>query len=617
MNITRRNLLGAGAAVSAGLLLPLNLKTVANAAKPVPNPLTPFTEQLPTLAQMGFIDATAPGASATIEMVNATHKFHNALEATPTFAYRSAGGGSQDYLGPVIVAKKGVPFDLTMVNSLGAHPLADSIDYGIMGTVPADADNLGDGLAPRAAVHLHGGNTDPANDGDPMDFFFGSGATKTYHYGNTQEAAGLWYHDHALGITRLNVFAGLAGGYLVRDANDPGDGSTGLPPAPAYEVPLILQDRMFNTDGTFNYPPNPTPPPLGLKTWIPEFFGDVATVNGKIMPNLAVDRGKYRFRVYNGSQARFYNMKLKNMSSGTVLPFFQIGTDGGLLNAPVALTKLLLAPGERADLVVDFATLPALTKVVLTNDANTPFPNGPTAFKRGGMPLPQIMQFTVTSATGWTAPLPTNLRSKTPPITRLAGLPVAATKSMTLVEVHDAAGVPLMVLMNNKNFAPDDTTMTVGTNTLEQWDLINTTVDAHPMHLHFAQFQVLNRQKFDAAAYIVAAYGPVPPTTAWPTTGWPVPNTPVIGTSPSVTPFLMGGASTPAPNEQGWKDTIVAMPGEVTRILVPFGATIPGIIPGTTAGPMAIGASHTGKYVSHCHILEHEENDMMMRFTIV
>src|SRR5665647_1438813 len=285
MEITRRSLLGASAAASAGLLLPLHLTTTANAAVPVG--VTPFTEQLPTLAELGVIDATGGGA-ATVHMVNATHRFHKAMAKTPTFAYRSAGG-TQDYLGPVIVAKKNIPFNLTVKNDLRSHPLAFAIDYGIDGAVTRDA------TAPRAAVHLHGGNTDPASDGDPLDFF-GHGVSKTYHYGNTQEAAGLWYHDHALGITRLNVFAGLAGGYLVRDANDPGDGS--LLPAPPYEVPLVVQDRMFNADGTFDYP-------LGEdRNWAPEFFGDVATVNGKAWPNLAVDKGKYRFRVFNGSNAR-------------------------------------------------------------------------------------------------------------------------------------------------------------------------------------------------------------------------------------------------------------------------------------------------------------------------
>jgi len=576
MEITRRSLLGASAAAGAGLLLPLHLKTEANAA--VPLGVTPFTEALPTLAEMGVIDATK-GGTAKIRMVNATHSFHTAMGKTPTFAYRS-DGGVQDYLGPVIVAKRNVPFKLTVVNELGVHPLAGAMDFGIDGAVPLDA------TAPRAAVHLHGGNTDPANDGDPLDFF-GHGASKTYHYGNTQEAAGLWFHDHALGITRLNVFAGLAGGYLVRDANDPGDGS--LLPAPPYEVPLVVQDRMFNDDGTFDYP-------LGeARNWAPEFFGDVATVNGKAWPNLAVDRGKYRFRVFNGSQARFYNFRFE--SGGSVLDFFQIGTDGGLLNRPVRLSSLLLAPGERADLVVDFAPLSAGAKVILTNDAAEPFPNGDPSG------VPQIMQFTVTQARGWTKPLTIlrDLRANTAPITRLAGLKVDKTRSISLVEVHDATtGEPTMVLMNNRNFMDPAGKITVKSNSLEQWEFINTTVDAHPMHVHFAQFQVLNRQSFDRDRYFAAAgyddnaagSGVFPP--------------------PAVGPYLTPGSTPrpPAANERGWKDTIVALPGEVTRIRVPFG---PNAVPGS---PMAIGKAHTGRYVSHCHILEHEENDMMMRYVI-
>ena len=575
MEITRRSLLGASAAAGAGLLLPLHLKTAANAA--VPLGVTPFTEALPTLAEMGVIDATK-GGTAKIRMVNATHSFHTAMGKTPTFAYRS-DGGVQDYLGPVIVAKRNVPFKLTVVNELGVHPLAGAMDFGIDGAVPLDA------TAPRAAVHLHGGNTDPANDGDPLDFF-GHGASKTYHYGNTQEAAGLWFHDHALGITRLNVFAGLAGGYLVRDANDPGDGS--LLPAPPYEVPLVVQDRMFNDDGTFGYP-------LGeARNWAPEFFGDVATVNGKAWPNLAVDRGKYRFRVFNGSQARFYNFRFE--SGGSVLDFFQIGTDGGLLNRPVRLSSLLLAPGERADLVVDFAPLSAGAKVILTNDAAEPFPNGDPSG------VPQIMQFTVTQARGWTKPLTIlrDLRANTAPITRLAGLKVDKTRSISLVEVHDATtGEPTMVLMNNRNFMDPTGKITVKSNSLEQWEFINTTVDAHPMHVHFAQFQILDRQAFDVAGYMSAAgyVEGVPGSGVFP--------------PPPVDKFLVRGSSRPPEvNERGWKDTIVCLPGEVTRVRIPFG---PNAVPGS---PMAIGTAFTGPYVSHCHILEHEENDMMMRYVI-
>jgi len=610
MEITRRNLLGASAAVGAGLLLPLQLKTAANAV--VPAGVTPFTEQLPTLAELGTIDATVPDpatkrASAAITMVNASHKFHTALGATPTFTYRTTNVngtpviGTQSYLGPVIVAMQNVPLDLTVTNNLGTHPLASSIDTALGGALAAD------GAAPRAAVHLHGGNTDPGNDGDPTDTFL-PGSARTYHYENTQEAAGLWYHDHALGITRLNVFAGLAGGYLIRNADDLGDGSRlpaylpGLPGQPGqnYEVPLVIQDRMFlNTNGFFNYPANVNPGTAG-QPWAPEFFGDVATVNGKAWPNLNVDRGKYRFRVYNGSNARFYNLQLT--SGKNTLPFFQIGSDGGLLNAPVPLSQLLLGPGERADLVVDFALLPAGTLVVLTNNAPVPFPGGPRKARKGGMPLPQIMQFRVTSNIGWTTPLPTTLR--TTPITRYAATQATGNggipRRVTLVENLNALGSPLMALLNNRSFdenAANVDNAHVRTNTLEQWDIINTTVDAHPIHLHFTQFQILNRQKFNSAGYFLAAYGAQP----LPVGAGTVPPPPVTG-------FLKGTPVAPAANELGWKDTVVAMPGEVTRILVPFGAN--------AGGQTAFTASHTGSYVWHCHILEHEDNDMMQRFVI-
>jgi len=247
--------------------------------------------------------------------------------------------------------------------------------------------------------------------------------------------------------------------------------------------------------------------------------------------------------------------------------------------------------------VVDFAPLSAGAKVILTNDAAEPFPNGDPSG------VPQIMQFTVTQARGWTKPLTIlrDLRANTAPITRLAGLKVDKTRSISLVEVHDATtGEPTMVLMNNRNFMDPAGKITVKSNSLEQWEFINTTVDAHPMHVHFAQFQVLNRQSFDRDRYFAAAgyddnaagSGVFPP--------------------PAVGPYLTPGSTPrpPAANERGWKDTIVALPGEVTRIRVPFG---PNAVPGS---PMAIGKAHTGRYVSHCHILEHEENDMMMRYVI-
>jgi spore coat protein A len=589
MTITRRALLGATAVSGAAMLLPAGLHREARAVAAE----SPFVEQLPTLADLGVIDATA-GGRALIEMVNATHSFSRAMPPTPTFAYRG-GSAAQTYLGPTIVARQGVPFDVTLISRLGEHPLAGAIDYDIDGVVAADATN------PRVSTHLHGGNSSPGNDGDPVDTFTRSDGPRVYHYGNTQEAAGLWYHDHALGITRLNVFAGLAGGYLIRNDDDPGDGArradgSALPPAPDFEMPLVIQDRSFNPDGTFLYPANDNPGTAG-RPWAPEFFGDVATVNGKAWPNLDVRRGKYRFRIYNGSNSRFYNLKLK--AGDATLTFFQIGTDGGLLNSPVPLNRLLLGPGERADVVVDFSGIEPGTRVMVSNDARAPFPSGPRAQRRGGMPLARIMQFTVTAAAGWTVPLPASLRS-TPIAPPAPGdRPIAATRSMTLVENLNDVGSPLLALLNNRTFEAPGATTVVRADTWEQWELINTTEDAHPIHLHFTQFQVLNRQKFDAEGYVNSVYGEEPLA---PNSG-PFP-------PPPVTPFLRGGVQPPPPNELGWKDTVRSMPGEVTRILVPFGANAGG-------SPTAFQTTFTGDYVWHCHILEHEDNDMMQRYTIV
>jgi FtsP/CotA-like multicopper oxidase with cupredoxin domain len=208
------------------------------------------------------------------------------------------------------------------------------------------------------------------------------------------------------------------------------------------------------------------------------------------------------------------------------------------------------------------------------------------------------MQFSVQGGAGYTAPLPAQLRTQ--PMTRLASLATAATRSMTLVEVLNAGGVPIMALLNNRAFHSPDITAVQG-DTLEQWELINTTVDAHPIHLHFTQFQVLNRQRFDVGNYL-AATGFVDPATGLVTPG--------RGNSVPVGPFLRGRALLPPANEQGWKDTVVAMPGEVTRIRVPFGAGAAG------GAPLAIGSSFKGEYVWHCHILEHEDNDMMQRYVI-
>ena len=184
----------------------------------------------------------------------------------------------------------------------------------------------------------------------------------------------VWYHDHALGNTRTNVYAGLAGAYIIRDDQDTGEPGNplGLPAGP-YEIPLVLQDKTFNADGSMFYPTEGVT--AHHPQWVPEFFGDVAVVNAKIWPFVDVEPRRYRLRIVNGSQSRFYNLQFVNEKSGRALPFTQIGTDGGLLRAPVRMSRLLIAPGERADLIVDFAGRRNASFIV-TNNARAPYPMG-------------------------------------------------------------------------------------------------------------------------------------------------------------------------------------------------------------------------------------------------
>ena len=567
--IRRRSFLKLAGGGAAGVIVgaPAVLR-FAGSAWAKPHGLSQFTETLPVPP---VLDATAGGAF-TLDMAPGLHNFHAALPPTPTWGY-----GGAVYLGPTFEAMRGVPFDLTARNMLGPHPLADVIDTTLHGAVDPDRSN------PRVSLHLHGGNTEPQSDGHPEATFL-PGQERHYHYHNDQEAATLWYHDHALGITRLNVHAGLAGFYLMRDEWDtgrPGNGP-GLPTG-EYEVPLVIQDRIFNPDGTFEYPPG------AGRVWAPEFFGDVAVVNGKVWPNLNVDRGLYRFRIINGSNARVYSLRLS-----TGLPIYQIGTDGGLLDAPVEPGQLVIAPGERADVLIDFASLRAGTKVLLTNNAATPFPDGPRNVRRGGVPLKQIMQFTVGSSPGHPGPIPTWLRPEL-----IVPLPApAVVRNLSLVEIMGEEQ-PLVALLNN---LPWDTAQIEmpKVDTVEQWNIINTTGDTHPIHLHLVQFQLAGRQKFDADAYLEAAYPDLMDSGHGGAGPYP---------TPSAEAFTRGTPKGPAANEAGWKDTVRANPGEITRLLVPFGAQ--------AAHGVPFGQSFTGEYVWHCHILEHEDNEMMLPYEVV
>ena len=246
-------------------------------------------------------------------------------------------------------------------------------------------------------AHQHGGRTDSDYDGLPEQWFTPSGATGNYYVSDTyvydlnQEAATLWYHDHGLGITRLNVYAGLAGFWFLRDDNEENLINNDRIPVGDFETEIVIQDRMFWPDGRLAYPDTPWVSVPGFDPWTggpshqPEFFGQVILVNGKAWPFHNVEPRQYRFRMLNGSDSRFYILDIKTASGIAGPNFWVIGNDTGLLNAPIPVNKLTIGPGERYDVVVDFSgTLDGVPgafagqQLTVRNNGRSPFPKGMT-----------------------------------------------------------------------------------------------------------------------------------------------------------------------------------------------------------------------------------------------
>ncbi|MFZ4434391.1 MAG: multicopper oxidase family protein [Microthrixaceae bacterium] len=638
------SLVATGAIISTALAVPAladlangaQMHRMASAALPT-QPVDCNATNGPTAAHASFtqplvvppkIDRRSSTSAVNLIMRAGMHRFSPDLPLTPTYGYALNRSQTDIYLGPTIEAKKGVPVRLNVTNSLGQHPLANFVDTQVMGTEVTDA------AAPRGAVHLHGAHSEAAQDGLPTDTF-GPGQAHSYKYGNDQDATTLWYHDHSWGVTRLQVTAGLAGQYWLRDQYDTGSADNPLRlPTGNYEMPLTLQDRAFNADGSLAYPIGPHCGMSGLPAdypnqWSPESFGDVATVNGVVEPNLTVDKGVYRFHMLNGSNARFYDLQLRRIGTDGLptadfLPLQVIGSDGGLLNTPASMGHVLIAPGERYDVLIDFSALTTGARYRFENSALAPYPDG------GDYEIHEIMQFTVGKKLGTTRKVPATLRGgKNQPAlvpvasaTSLGAAPVANTRTVFLNEIVNSevdpgpADEPVHVMMGNQFYA-DDITMqprsqqveNPAVNSVEVWEIVNTTGDAHPVHLHLTQFRVLNRQD--------VATDPVTGETTYLGelgNGLPFPNAAGTGPwpAPSASPYVVGDPRGPEADEVGWKDVVIAYPNTVTRIVVPFGgraAGIPAPYDGDKKG--AAVQRFTGNYVFHCHILEHEDNDMM------
>jgi spore coat protein A len=560
--ITRRRFLQGSVAASAALLLPGTGPYRARAAAPR-RTLGKYLERLP-VPGAGIVVATPSSPDYySFRQTQIARQLHPDLPPTPLWAYDDGSGleGQAGSFGMAIVAQSGTPISVSYTNDLPAR-------YPSWLPVDTRLTPLADEV--RLMTHLHGGFVAADSDGSPAvtPNGFGRGETQLVHYSNQRPqmpASLLWFHDHGLGATRLNVFAGLAAAYILRDEFDTGSESNPIGiPGGDYEIPLVIQDRQFDSDGTFRYPISGIPG----ATWIGEYFGDTMLVNGKVWPYLEIEPRMYRLRVLNGCNARILNLDL----GGATL--WQIGAEGGMFDVPVLVNELVLAPAERADVLVDFGRFAGHTLVVKNHrpprPVTTPAPN-----------LEQVMQIRV--GTTVTHRGPTSIPAELPGGRRADLHDPVTTRFITLNEI-DIDDPTWFLNLNGVHFG-EDATETPALGTVEDWVFINMTGDTHPMHMHLVTFQVIGRTPFDVHAFEEAYEGP---------NGVPG------GIDPS--PFATGPMLPPAPEERGFKDTVKADPGFFTTIRARFD------LPRDVTGPQ--------KYVYHCHIVEHEDNDMMRPFTV-
>lgn len=541
MQWTRRRLLQQGSLASAGLLAarawakapsvgvparhmqmvaaPSRAKTLdamklASFVDPLPLPVLQTPQVRRSSAKLAAVNA--PYYPIHVREIH--DKFHRDLPPTRLFGYGPTSA-------PVLFAARsneGVLID--WINDLPPQHF-----------LPLDPPHPGMEHAPptRISTHMHGARVPSVSDGYPDDWY-GPGKSRLDFYPNHQDATALWCHDHAMGVSRFNVFAGLMGWYILRDNVEQ---ALGLPSG-KYELPLLIYDRSFTPQGQLYYP---NPPDVGA--WSQEYLGDAMVVNGKVRPYCEVEPRKYRLRIANTANSRFFALSLSNGQS-----FHVIGSDQGLLAAPVESSKLVLAPAERADLIVDFSASRGENVILQSGEFNL------MQFRVGKSPVADDSQ------------LPSTLR----PVHRIPESSAIRTRVMTLNEFDDEKGMAMVMLLNRKHWR-DPVTEIMKLGTTEIWSLANLTQDTHPIHLHMVRFQILDRRNFSADDYLATNALPLRYT---------------------------GPAISPESHEMGWKDVVQCPPGTVTRIIVPF-------------------QPYAGRYLWHCHILEHEANDMMRPYEIV
>ena len=642
MSVSRRKFIQGSAAAGAGVYVLSQIGFASEAlAAPLRSQLSDpavqpkFVNHVPNALDPGFRYAAAPngeytvGVGPTVQYTGLVNKGGNPV---PTSLFGYGQGGSYTWPGKTFQVQSGAT--TTVVNwenhlfGVGEHllPVDESLHwaYSLHGYEAYSIAATGIPIV----VHLHGGHTDYQFDGNP-EFFFSPGAavvgpqwddvpggfTNRFVYDNDVPAGNLWYHDHALGITRLNVYAGMAGFYFVRDTFDTGlpGNALGLPAYP-YEIPLAIQDRMFRKGGGLFYPALP-PDPFwddfitgeGLRNGdvpkpsaLAEFFGDHMVVNGLIWPKAEVEPRHYRLRLLNGCDSRFLVVRFRAAASaeatdldgaGAPLPFWVIGSDQGLASAATLVDTLVIEPGGRYDVVVDFKDLQGGRVIMENIGGDAPFGGdfGADLAPEDLFPDRQtdrIMAFDVADAPNVADGFDPGAIAFGPAV----GTPTV-TRQVALFEGLDEYG-RLQPLLGANTGTPEDpvwsaiawhspTTETPTVGTTEEWEIYNFTGDAHPVHLHLVHFEVLGRSEIDFDSDEGDPGQPV------------LQHNGEYGTAPIVTDVEVGPPVPPDPVylENAPKDMVTALPEQVTRIKTTF--------------------DKSGRYVWHCHILSHEDHEMM------
>lgn len=531
----------------------LDVSTLTKYLDPAPNPLSASN----LISPSGTLDG-AP--LYEVEINQFRQRLHSQVPVTTVWGYNGM------FPGPTFNVDAGETIKVRWTNNL-----RDDMGANLQHILPYDTTIHGAGTRfpqARTIAHVHGAVTDELSDGFPEQWFSPdphapsngirthlspgpAGNSLVTTYPNNQRAAGNWYHDHAMGITRLNVYAGMAGFYFIRDNEE---NALNLPSGD-YEIPLLLQDRSFNEDGSLYYPEGPgevDDPLAGLPedfpsdaSQVPLFRADANLVNGVVWPYMEVEPRKYRFRMLNGANSRYYDLSLEPQpgANANTLGFSQIGTDSGLLTSVANRQTINLAPADRADVVIDFSQFnPGDTILLRNNDA-----------RASAGTTDEVMQFRIMDLTKPdTSSLPNALSS----IARYTQEEIdnAPVRRLELTREFDEYG-RIELLLDGKKW-DDENTETIVQGQLEIWEFVNTTGMSHPMHLHMEAFQVLGRT--DSAGNDVLLQ----------------------------------------PWELGWEDTVTVEGRETLRIAVKFD-------------------QFTGTFVWHCHILEHEDLEMMRTFRVV